>query len=140
MKIILAKDAGYCFGVRDAVNSAYEMSKKYGEVYMLGDIVHNESVVSDLEKEGVINLSSTKQVIALKQHIRVQQVTQSGRRLIVDGHPIFNENGTLVKVINISKDVTEIADLKAKLEIANSTLEYYQEEINKVQKKWKTLT
>ena len=53
MKIILAKDAGYCFGVRDAVNSAYEMSKKYGEVYMLGDIVHNESVVSDLEKEGV---------------------------------------------------------------------------------------
>ena len=28
MKIILAKDAGYCFGVRDAVNSAYEMSKK----------------------------------------------------------------------------------------------------------------
>ena len=39
MKIILAKDAGYCFGVRDAVNSAYEMSKKYGEVYMLGDIV-----------------------------------------------------------------------------------------------------
>ena len=53
MKIIIAKDAGYCFGVRDAVNSAYEMSKKYGEVYMLGDIVHNESVVSDLEKEGV---------------------------------------------------------------------------------------
>ena len=53
MKIILARDAGYCFGVRDAVNSAYEMSKKYGEVYMLGDIVHNESVVSDLEKEGV---------------------------------------------------------------------------------------
>jgi len=53
MKIILAKDAGYCFGVRDAVNSAYEMSKKYGEVYMLGDIVHNEIVVNDLEKEGV---------------------------------------------------------------------------------------
>ena len=53
MKIILAKDAGYCFGVRDAVNSAYEMSKKYGEVYMLGDIVHNESLVSDLEKDGV---------------------------------------------------------------------------------------
>ena len=52
MKIILAKDAGYCFGVRDAVNSAYEMSKKYGEVYMLGDIVHNENVVKDLEEAG----------------------------------------------------------------------------------------
>ena len=40
MKIILAKDAGYCFGVRDAVNSAYEMSKKYGEVYMLGCLLY----------------------------------------------------------------------------------------------------
>lgn len=53
MKIILAKSAGYCFGVRDAVNAAYDVSKKHGEVYMLGDIVHNESVVKDLEKKGV---------------------------------------------------------------------------------------
>lgn len=62
MKIILAKDAGYCFGVRDAVNSAYDMSKEYGEVYMLGDIVHNESVVDDLEKNGVKVVSNLNQV------------------------------------------------------------------------------
>ena len=30
MKIFLAKDAGYCFGVRDAVNLAYESAEKYG--------------------------------------------------------------------------------------------------------------
>ena len=52
MKITVAKDAGYCFGVRDAVNLAYDTAKKYGSVYMLGDIVHNEQVVKDLEKAG----------------------------------------------------------------------------------------
>ncbi|MAQ44055.1 MAG: 4-hydroxy-3-methylbut-2-enyl diphosphate reductase, partial [Candidatus Marinimicrobia bacterium] len=52
MKITIAKDAGYCFGVRDAVNMAYDASEKYGEVYMLGDIVHNENVVEDLSKAG----------------------------------------------------------------------------------------
>lgn len=52
MKILLAKDAGYCFGVRDAVNLAYETAEKEGEVYMLGHIVHNESVVKELEKTG----------------------------------------------------------------------------------------
>jgi len=60
MNIIVAKSAGYCFGVRDAVNIAYETAEKYGNVYMLGDIVHNEKVVADLEKEGakvVQNLS-----------------------------------------------------------------------------------
>ena len=52
MNIIVAKSAGYCFGVRDAVNIAYETAEKYGNVYMLGDIVHNEKVVADLEKAG----------------------------------------------------------------------------------------
>ena len=52
MKITIAKDAGYCFGVRDAVNMAYDASKEYGEVYMLGDIVHNERVVKDLNNAG----------------------------------------------------------------------------------------
>jgi len=52
LKILLAKDAGYCFGVRDAVNLAYDSAKKHGDVYMLGDIVHNESVVDDLNKAG----------------------------------------------------------------------------------------
>jgi len=52
MKIITAKDAGYCFGVRDAVDIAYDSAKKHGEVYMLGDIVHNERVVEDLAKSG----------------------------------------------------------------------------------------
>ncbi len=52
MKISVAKDAGYCFGVRDAVNMAYDATEKHGNVYMLGDIVHNERVVKDLEKAG----------------------------------------------------------------------------------------
>ena len=52
MKITVAKDAGYCFGVRDAVNLAYDTAEKYGEVYMLGDIVHNERVVEDLNNAG----------------------------------------------------------------------------------------
>ena len=45
MKILVAKDAGYCFGVRDAVNLAHKSGREYEAVYMLGDIVHNENVV-----------------------------------------------------------------------------------------------
>ena len=52
MKVIIAKDAGYCFGVRDAVDMAYDIAKEKGKVYMLGDIVHNEKVVSDLSNAG----------------------------------------------------------------------------------------
>ena len=62
MKIILAKDAGYCFGVRDAVNLAYDTTKKEDEVYMLGTIVHNEKVVSDLNKSGTKVVDSLDKV------------------------------------------------------------------------------
>tara|TARA_B110000967_G_C18900471_1_gene574524 strand:- start:6658 stop:7521 length:864 start_codon:yes stop_codon:yes gene_type:complete len=52
MKIYVARDAGYCFGVRDAVNLAYDTADTHGEVYMLGTIVHNERVIDNLEKVG----------------------------------------------------------------------------------------
>jgi len=58
MKILIAKDAGYCFGVRDAVNLAKKSGVDFDSVYMLGDIVHNEKVVEDLSKSGSIVVNS----------------------------------------------------------------------------------
>jgi 4-hydroxy-3-methylbut-2-enyl diphosphate reductase len=63
MKIIVAKDAGYCFGVRDAVNLAYRTARESGEVYMLGHIVHNENVVKDLEQAGASVVDSLGEVL-----------------------------------------------------------------------------
>jgi 4-hydroxy-3-methylbut-2-enyl diphosphate reductase len=62
VKITVAKDAGYCFGVRDAVNMAYDSAEEFGNVYMLGDIVHNEQVVADLEKVGTKVVGSLNDV------------------------------------------------------------------------------
>ena len=62
MKVFVAKDAGYCFGVRDAVNLAYKTADKYGNVYMLGDIVHNENVVKDLKNAGTKVVQSLKEI------------------------------------------------------------------------------
>ena len=62
MKILLAKDAGYCFGVRDAVNLAYDTADKDGDVYMLGHIVHNENVVKDLDNAGAKVVESLENI------------------------------------------------------------------------------
>jgi len=62
MKILIAKDAGYCFGVRDAVNLAYETAEEHGDVYMLGHIVHNENVVNDLNNAGAKVVRKLKNV------------------------------------------------------------------------------
>lgn len=66
MVIKVAKDAGYCFGVREAVKLAKKTADEHGEVYMLGHIVHNENVVKELEESGARVVESLDEVPADK--------------------------------------------------------------------------
>lgn len=57
INVITAKSAGFCFGVKRAVNKVYELTAKTkGKVYTYGPIIHNEEVVKDLESKGVFVL------------------------------------------------------------------------------------
>lgn len=53
MKVTLAKTAGFCFGVKRAVEMVYKEAETGKKVYTLGPIIHNEQVVQDLEQKGV---------------------------------------------------------------------------------------
>lgn len=52
-QIILAKTAGFCFGVDRAVNLVYELIGEGKKVCTLGPIIHNAQLVADLESKGV---------------------------------------------------------------------------------------
>lgn len=54
MNTILAKSAGFCFGVKRAVEMVYDQAEKAeGPIYTYGPIIHNEEVVRELEEKGV---------------------------------------------------------------------------------------
>ncbi len=52
MEVLLAKTAGFCFGVKRAIDMVYDQVEK-GNVYTYGPIIHNEEVIKDLESKGV---------------------------------------------------------------------------------------
>ncbi|MDO5387828.1 MAG: bifunctional 4-hydroxy-3-methylbut-2-enyl diphosphate reductase/30S ribosomal protein S1 [Clostridia bacterium] len=52
MKIILAKSAGFCFGVKRAVDYAYSKEGREN-IYTYGPIIHNKEVTGDLDKKGI---------------------------------------------------------------------------------------
>ena len=58
--ITVAKTAGFCFGVDRAVRIAYETAEKGTDkrIYTLGPLIHNPSVVEDLEKHGISVINS----------------------------------------------------------------------------------
>ena len=110
MKITITKDAGYCFGVRDAVNMAYSATEKYGNVYMLGSIVHNEKVVNDLHSAGAKIVRSLDDVpkgspILFRAHGTVDNLWKNAKKKnmkIIDA--------TCPLVYEIHKEVKKIYD------------------------------
>lgn len=60
MKCIIPKHSGFCFGVSLAVNAAYENLNEH--TYMLGEVVHNPSVINDLQLKGLKLINSIDEI------------------------------------------------------------------------------
>ena len=89
MQIILAKTAGFCFGVNRAVKLTYELLEQGRPVATLGPLIHNPQVVEDLESKGAITCDSVDDVpdgceVVIRSHGVGQSVYDkiSTRRLV----------------------------------------------------------
>ncbi|MDD5730683.1 MAG: 4-hydroxy-3-methylbut-2-enyl diphosphate reductase, partial [Candidatus Omnitrophica bacterium] len=107
MKINLAKSSGFCFGVRRAINIALATAKQKKEVYILGDIVHNEDVVSQINKVGikkVKRLSCGKgKILLIRAHGASLTTIKKGENL---GYQVVDATCTMVKEIHkIARDM-----------------------------------
>lgn len=73
MQIKVAKTAGFCFGVKRAVETVYEQAEtnQGKKIYTYGPIIHNEIVVNDLRQKGVEVIESEEELASLKDGIVV---------------------------------------------------------------------
>ena len=69
MEVKLAKTAGFCFGVKRAVETVYEQAAQPEQlpIYTFGPIIHNEEVTADLEKKGVSIIHSEEELRKLEK-------------------------------------------------------------------------
>ena len=71
MKVELAKTAGFCFGVKRAVDTVYEQIAlhKGEKIYTYGPIIHNEEVIKDLKRHGVEVVDSEEELEELTEGV-----------------------------------------------------------------------
>ncbi|WP_417093691.1 bifunctional 4-hydroxy-3-methylbut-2-enyl diphosphate reductase/30S ribosomal protein S1 [Intestinimonas timonensis] len=90
MRIELAKSAGFCYGVKRAVEMAEQTARSGGAV-LLGPVIHNDHVVSKLEREGAVLVRAVEEVpdgasVILRSHGEAKWVhdalEQKGCRII----------------------------------------------------------
>ncbi|MBQ9609250.1 MAG: bifunctional 4-hydroxy-3-methylbut-2-enyl diphosphate reductase/30S ribosomal protein S1 [Lachnospiraceae bacterium] len=70
-EVIVAKSAGFCFGVKRAVDTVYEQvnnNDSITKVYTFGPIIHNEEVVDDLKSKGVGIVNDENELELLKNN------------------------------------------------------------------------
>lgn len=108
MEIKVAKTAGFCFGVERAVDKVYEQAGKKN-IYTYGPIIHNETVVEDLEKKGVKVLHNIEELEELKE-----------------GTVVIRSHG-------VAKDVYDLMDKKG-LQFVDATCPYVKKIHNIVKK------
>ena len=91
MKIIAAKTAGFCFGVKRAVDMAFKAAKKKEKgIFTLGPIIHNPQVIEKLKQEGIlpiedINTPGIKDIIIRTHGIPLQimnRISKAGFNII----------------------------------------------------------
>ena len=88
MKITLAETAGFCFGVKRAVDMVYELCEKGEKVCTLGPIIHNAQLVADLEQKGVRvveNVCDVKadETLVIRSHGVPEEVMKAAENLSV---------------------------------------------------------
>ena len=80
MEVRLAECAGFCFGVKRAVDTVYEQLETGKTIYTYGPIVHNEEVVKDLEEKGVRVIEGKEELLSMK----VGQTAESCENEVTD--------------------------------------------------------
>lgn len=110
-------------GIAQHINTSFE--KDFG--------VKVENIIGKnvklLEKEKVFYPSVTKQVLRNKKPQTVLQLQRDGRKLLASGTPVFNDDGSIFRVIVNVRDVTKLNELKQQLEEVERLKELYYQEI-----------
>lgn len=106
-EVILAKSAGFCFGVRRAVELAQQVAQSGQPYVMLGPVIHNDHVIADLEAQGVRCVASLEEVppgcgVIIRSHGEGKAVYD---RLAALGCPVAD--ATCVKVAKIHQIVAD---------------------------------
>lgn len=105
MEIIVGKTAGFCYGVKNAVDKTKETVQKQNETYCLGELVHNKQVTQDLERHGLViinNIENAKKNVIIRSHGVPKEVCEKAKELKLEVIDLTCPN--VLKIHNIVKE------------------------------------
>lgn len=109
ISVKIAKNSGFCFGVRRANNIVNDLVAKQKRVYILGELIHNDDFIKRLSKHGVTTINSVDEAESCDEAICVIRTHGVTKELQQELNFVFNEviDATCPFVKKIHRIVTE---------------------------------
>lgn len=104
------------------VNNMYERLTGLKKEELLGRLV------TDLEKEGVFDSPLNPIIVKTGKPQTSVQVNKAGRKVVVNGYPVFDQQGKVAFVITYVRDVTVLSQLKDQISSQAELIERYHQE------------
>lgn len=110
-------------GVTLRVSKSWENFAGIKREHLIGKSVH------DIVSEGYYSDSAAIHVMQELRPVSIIYETKTGRRALVTGNPVFNEDGSIWRIVSNIRDITELLNMKEELEKTLGEAQRYQEEV-----------
>ncbi len=126
----------------DIINSSYDgiyitdpkgLTLRVNKAYERITGIKAEEVVGlymyEIVKKGILSDSLTDKVVKTGAPITMEQVTKTGKKVIITGSPIFDKNNSIKMVVTNVRDITELSDLREELARSKELTDKYRREL-----------
>lgn len=110
-------------GITLRLNKAFEMIMGINGKEFLGRHVR------DIENEGLVSESVSHLVLRKKELVTIIQESKAGKTVLSTGNPVFDKKGNIFRVVSNVRDITELNQLKHKLEQAQELTQHYESQL-----------
>jgi len=106
------------------INTACENLYKIDRSEVLGQSIY------ELEKSGVFSPSVARQVLERQSEVTIMHNNRHGKKLLTTGTPIHDQQGSIVRVVSTSRDITELVNLQGTLENVQNELDELKDHLS----------
>jgi PAS domain S-box-containing protein len=116
----------------DSMGKILRVNEAFTRITGIGSEELLNKTVDTLVERGIFKHAIPLQALADGKPVTISQEVRTGKTILVTSNPIMNEDGRILRIVHNARDITELNNLKNKLEQAESLSQHYREQLNKI--------
>ena len=116
----------------DSSGRILRVNEAFTRITGIGNEELLNKTVDELVERGVFKHTIPLEALADGRPVTISQEVRTGKTILVTSNPIMDADGHISRIVHNARDITELNNLKNKLEQAESLSQHYREQLNKI--------